>query len=408
MAEILSTLSSDGLAGTPTNGGDRYVSMIAWTADQQQNLITGGNTGILEGYRGTTVENGWDADGVLVETGRVFLNGWDCDEANPLIIRAASGQENLGSFSDGFTIKLPGTADVIACDDAGVSDLTFQGFHIISDLNNGTYFRYQDNLRFRRMIFSGGKAVNKAGIYTRAAGTTLLEISDCIFSATASASCVLMRGAEVYKIRNSLLKSERYAVQYLSSGTYTADIKNSAFYASTSWMFNNTAYSGTLDSCAFNASSITEPATNSQFNLSISDAVDFVSPSTDNYNPAATGILRSNAANLTPLYTTDIALYERPAAGFWDIGPLQTQGTPTGPTFEGPDIVAQTGIKDSSFTFNQAGGGTVADRFTGASSFAYASGSNQPAGITINPTTGNPEGVPTEAGTFSITIEGSD
>ena len=79
-------------------------------------------------------------------------------------------------------------------------------------------------------------------------------------------------------------------------------------------------------------------------------------------------------------------------------------------TFNGPDIVAQTGTQDQPFTFDENGEGTVASRFTGANSYALSPDSDPlPAGLIVNPTTGNIEGTPTESGTFTdIKVRGSE
>lgn len=103
-----------------------------------------------------------------------------------------------------------------------------------------------------------------------------------------------------------------------------------------------------------------------------------------------------------PLTTNPVT---NPVLGFaLAIGP----GGAPGVTFDGPDVVAQAGTENTLFSFDENGEGTVASRFTGATSYAYAPGSEQPAGLTVNATTGNLEGTPTTAGSYDVTIEGSD
>lgn len=79
-----------------------------------------------------------------------------------------------------------------------------------------------------------------------------------------------------------------------------------------------------------------------------------------------------------------------------------------GVTFDGPDIVDQTGIEDVLFSFDENGEGTVASRFTGAASYDWTPGVTPPPGITINATTGNPEGTATSVGVYpDVTIRGT-
>ena len=78
-------------------------------------------------------------------------------------------------------------------------------------------------------------------------------------------------------------------------------------------------------------------------------------------------------------------------------------------TFDGPNIVPQTGTENALYTFDENAEGTVASRFTGATTYALAPGSDAlPTGLTVNPTTGNIEGTPTEVATRNITIRGSE
>jgi hypothetical protein len=79
-----------------------------------------------------------------------------------------------------------------------------------------------------------------------------------------------------------------------------------------------------------------------------------------------------------------------------------------GVTFDGPNIVAQTGTENQVFSFDENSEGTVASRFTGATTYALSPDSDAlPTGLTVNATTGNIEGTPTEVATRNIIIRGS-
>ena len=78
-------------------------------------------------------------------------------------------------------------------------------------------------------------------------------------------------------------------------------------------------------------------------------------------------------------------------------------------TFDGPNIVAQSGVENVLFSFDENGQGNVASRFTGATTYQLAPTSDAlPLGLTINSTTGNVEGTPVEVVTRNIIIEGTD
>ncbi|GAG31837.1 unnamed protein product, partial [marine sediment metagenome] len=81
-----------------------------------------------------------------------------------------------------------------------------------------------------------------------------------------------------------------------------------------------------------------------------------------------------------------------------------------GYTFDGPDIVAQTGTDAVPFNFNENAEGNVDSRFsTTGGAYALASGSDAlQTGLTVNATTGNIEGTPTEVAVRNIIIQGDD
>jgi hypothetical protein len=78
-------------------------------------------------------------------------------------------------------------------------------------------------------------------------------------------------------------------------------------------------------------------------------------------------------------------------------------------TFDGPDIVAQTGTDGVEFVFNKDPNDTdVFERFSAVGTYTLLSGT-LPTGMSIDATSGNPIGTPTEDGTFpNIVIEGTE
>jgi hypothetical protein len=112
MAEILSTLSSDG-KGTPTNGGQTYTLMSLWQADQAQDLVAGGNTAALECY------NDWPSG--LADSS--IFTAWVTSETSTVTIRPAVGEGHGGVPGAGFYMNYvtSGSADTLRVNVGGLN-----------------------------------------------------------------------------------------------------------------------------------------------------------------------------------------------------------------------------------------------------------------------------------------------
>ena len=74
-------------------------------------------------------------------------------------------------------------------------------------------------------------------------------------------------------------------------------------------------------------------------------------------------------------------------------------------SFTGPDVEAQAGTEDVAFVFNKDPNDTdVFERFTDGPAIYTLQSGTLPTGMSINGTTGNPEGTPTQTGTFADII----
>jgi hypothetical protein len=378
-----------------STGGD-YVSIVAWEADKQGNLT---EPEILECYKGTTVNGGWQADGSLNEMG-VNIDGWVASATNRIIIRAASGEEHKGVQGAGFRIAgTPanfGNVLIVSTAFAELADLELQNLRT----SNGSCVQVQntgaDPLYIMRCIFASESGACIAGI---AEGI----VQNCLLLGGVSTSS----GLSVSSFSGAVIDNCT-AIGPLASGFRSASSVASVTYKNCVAQGCDTDFDdrgqGWGAQTTNNASGDgTAPGADSVTGVVEGDFVDYAG---GDYTPATSGKLDGTGADLSGSFTDDIAGNTRSVP--WEIGAYEIAGAAPGVTFDGPDIIAQTATEGVQYTFQDNGEGTVASRFTGATSYAYAPGSDQPAGITINATTGNPEGTPSVSGTFDITIEGSD
>jgi hypothetical protein len=95
----------------------------------------------------------------------------------------------------------------------------------------------------------------------------------------------------------------------------------------------------------------------------VTDVTDasFVDYAGGDFTPAVGGNLDGAGADLSTDFTDDIAGNTRSVP--WEIGAHEIVAA-GGVTFDGPDIVAQSGTQDQVFTFDENGEGTVASRFS--------------------------------------------
>jgi hypothetical protein len=391
MAEILSTLSIDG-KGTPTNGGDTYTLMSTWEAAQQGDLTGTDNpagepsTSILECYA--------DWPSGLEDT--CSISGWTTNEAAYITVRAAAGHEHGGVIGGGFWLAKGATVFTVYSNYVRVYDLEFvdtnpshSGFRTV-----GLYAV----MRWERNIARQTSPVSRACDLTTA--DSIIRNSLFINEEGAQAIRVNANRSQPLKMDNNTVIGTWGWVntgiawdddQLVRNNVISGDVTGTpptAFGSSTS----NNAFGGTG---AFGNNQVTGITT-----------TDFVDYAGGDYNPTPGGALDGAGVDLSADFTDDITGQTRTQ---WDIGAYGIISA-GGVTFDGPDIVNQTGTENQVFTFDENGEGNVASRFTGASSYALSPDSDPlPAGLSVNPTTGNIEGTPTESGTFpNIIIRGDD
>ena len=397
MADNLSTLSSDGLAGTPTGTGARYVLASTWENAQQTNLVTAGDTATLECYKGTTVEGAWNADGELNDN--CNINGWTTGATNFITIKAAAGQEHNGVVDAGFTMWFPtGNSGAV---------LRIQApYTVIQDIQLATIAAgYR-----RRTSDTQATDVLWQRVIATMDNTSTLEPSQCFFFNTSAAAvdnliyrnCLAISRNDAGKnagfvsfgttptnftVENCTASNTYQGFSYPTEvGAAGLVITNCAATRGTNtpsgWICFNTAAADNAINC------VSEDLTGTITGLSPTDGVDFVSPSTLDWTPTPTGLLAGVATDLSGTFTDDITNYTRTLP--WDIGAYAIQAA--GPEFIGPNIPTIAGTVGVAFA-DPTPDPSTASRFTGAASYALQSGV-LPAGITVDPTTGNLIGTP--------------
>ena len=166
-----STLKSDGT-------GD-YVSMITWETAKQGTLS---EPEILECFKGTTVNDGWQADGSLQES--VSVADWVTTPTNNIIIRAAAGENHGGVPGVGF--RLVGdftTALSCTVDNTVIEDISLES--TAGDFNAGSpLIGNGNNCLYQRLIgIRSGGAINtsRSTFYTSAgSGGTRNTFRNCL------------------------------------------------------------------------------------------------------------------------------------------------------------------------------------------------------------------------------------
>jgi len=359
MAEILSTLSLNGDQGTPTNGGGAYTSIVTWEADQQQNLVTGGNTAVLECYTFTEEISS-----------RFTILDWVVDATHNVTVRAAQGHANNGVVGAGYIL-----------DAVSVGSTTFGAMAV--GLNQGTVISDISIFQAVSTIANGCISSNSS---SEGARTLLKNLILRNLSTNTSSFCARWAAFGVFCENVLVTQSGGLGFTLNSNSSDDASFKNcNAFncnigfdigveniidvtYENCLGYDNNTDFGSgpnwvgnTLTNCA--SGDATATGTLPQTGVTTADFEDYAG---GNYVPATGGKLDGTGADLSLDFTNDIAGVTRTVP--WTIG-----------AFAIPSGVTVT--------------------------YALSPDSGPlPAGVTIDPATGNLVGTPTEPGTFANVI----
>jgi hypothetical protein len=324
MAENLSTLSADGLKGTPTGSGARYTLMSTWESSQQGDLVTAGDNEVLECYG----DDYGGADGALVNN--VNIAGWTTSASNNITVRAAAGEGHGGvQRRDGGT-----------------------GFALYSTNNTVLYISVDHTV-------ISGIELSSSGVEFPAIDLTgnTVYIHSCIVwteNISGSQKCINMnQGGSVYDIRNCvIMQTAGWAFDTRNSVSATVD----SCTIISDGTGGNGAVGGDLRNCvSYGYAGACITAVNSQSYCATEDntasgtgavtgvlAGDFTNLSLRQFTPATDGKLDGTGTDLSGTFTDDIAGNTRSVP--WEIGAYE--------------IVAAGG------TFDENGEGTVASRFS--------------------------------------------
>lgn len=315
MAEILSTLSSTGAEGSVANGGARYTSMTDWENAQQGDLTTTANpagepsTSVLTCYKGTTVNGGWDAQGHLFDN--CTAQGWNSSAANNITIEAAPGSENNGVHNSGFKQYFNNTGAPLTVIDGSDLDMFVDVLNIeFENTDDGNGFNYGIDYRG-----SGGTIKN---CMTRASYRSLgltpsdkgsIVLINCVSGPTGpnrspSAFFDDVSGiGDITYYNCTATTGCNIGFQLRSLGRF---IYNCVAVGATGGDFTNNAGSTTGSNCASSDGTVVTLGIGTVTGVSTADGVDFVEPSTGNYQPASTGKLANAGIDESAIFLDDI------------------------------------------------------------------------------------------------------
>jgi len=290
MAVVTKTLKS--------SGGD-YSLMSTWESTEQTDLVSDGDSHVLECYVGTTTTGGWQANGDLNDTTTIV--GWTAGASNTIKIKPAAGEGHEGVVGAGFLMyRAAGTGAPILLQQAYT---TIEGF----TLKNTT-------------TGSGGALLIGGTVTAFLVDSMILDANGgSQYSLNIGSGATLTDG----EIRNSIIynSSQNGTMRNFASGGF--DINNCMFrgtggnivLAANCDLTNcvsmgpsacyNASHYNSLTTCA------SQDLTGNITGVSISDGVDFVEPSTDNYNVEAGGKLDGAGTDLSGTFTDDITGYTR-------------------------------------------------------------------------------------------------
>ena len=161
-----------------TSGGD-YSTLAAWEAGEQTDLVTDGNSHVLECYTGAY-------------NGAVTISGWTTGPSNRITIKAAAGEEHNGVFRAGVDFNTTSFGDGLAVVETDIGYITLQDLGIYQ-----TKFRCalkidaEPGIVVQRCILEGeGSSGASVGGGVTLSGSGEAEFDSCILAQTRDSSSV--------------------------------------------------------------------------------------------------------------------------------------------------------------------------------------------------------------------------
>jgi hypothetical protein len=347
MADVISTCSQNDTSGNTSGGGEWYTTLTLWEAAAQTRFGTTANREIVECYN--------DFGGDLVDP--TLVADWGATTATDYpLIRAAAGQGHGGVYGAGFTLS--NTTDqqtlILRQEYAAVEDISVKN---AAGVANGQAISLDaNNTTVQRCIGLNESTGSSSRCFQSGGGRTGIAVRNCLLIQRPTGSA--HSGLSVFNIASSGVIDNVTAIGEPGSNRLFNNNDNAAGIV----MTNCAAYRETAESACFRnhngTNNIANDTSGTITGLVTGDFVDFAG---NDFNPAPSGNLDGTGADLSGTFTDDIAGNTRSVP--WEIGAYEIVAA-SGVTFDGPDIVAQTGTENEVFVFDENGEGTVASRFS--------------------------------------------
>ena len=341
MVDFVATVGPPGSG--PGGAEPDYTSHAAAEAGEQRDLVSGGDTFALQCYKGYT-------------DGQTDWGGWVTSVANPITIMAYPGDEHNGVEGGGGGVK--GTSSVSFCR--------------VRNLGSGGCIKFQD-VEYVATA-DGFNVFDNSGT---SSGTTV-ELTRVLvtqdFNTSSTRKIVDFDTSDItsFKMESCYIRSTGIPLDARQSGV---EVNNTTIVAvqPSARAFNNgntpavnnttTLGGGYLSPSVngeYNATDTgTAPGNNPINNLSTVDGVDFVSPSTNDYNITSGGAL-AGAGSSPPLVSLDIA--NNPANNPSDVGCYFIAGAgPVAPVLTTPTPNPNPVTEPDAGTFTSTNTGGAAD-----------------------------------------------
>jgi len=297
-------------------GGD-FSLMSTWESTEQTDLVDTGDSHVLECYRGDgTASGSWNADGSLSDT--CTIDQWTTSSTNRITIRAASGNAHEGVVDAGFIID--GTVANATTIRIGPVFITLEDIELRRASSTGRAIAFvtpsssYSSIIRRCIFYSNGPASGASPTFDAYAGgssSISTTVENCLILG-ANNRGVDARGPQTFRNCTVITGTEVGMLLYAATtvATNCVSIATNADY--------QLSGSPTLTNCASNDTGTgAATGTGAVTGVVLTDGVDFVSPSTDDYTPTNTGALRSAGTDLSGTFTDDITGATRSG---WDIG----------------------------------------------------------------------------------------
>lgn len=321
MAVVTKTLKS--------SGGD-YSLMSTWESTEQTDLVTDGDSHVLE----------CDA---FTCTDTVSIAGWTTGASNDITIKAASGAEHNGVIGAGFVLYQSASTSNILTISSSIGHITVQDIEVEGNNINaatGRCFYAPNTTRtsgrclIQRCIFHRSNTINQ-GLVVAAERSGQLEFYNnlvidngthsnnstaCYFDARLTNQW-FYNNTFIFKAPNDSADiCVKFNYAHLVGNTLNIAWKNNVMHAPGAKAFGwNGAAATNWTACTNNATTDTATlGTSQQTGIVSTAATDFVDFTNDDYSPESGGKLEDNGTDLSGTFTDDITGTTR--SGTWDIG----------------------------------------------------------------------------------------